>query len=179
MLAWKQGGTLETTVHSSRSTSNGFEGTQVRETKLEGIADAQGADVDFDLVSRTEVVVKAGRHDAPLAGRARRARDPRDAPGEVAAPRAERSPPRERAGHGRRGRLDLVDGARVLRLRVEDARPAQVRGAALEAGDQVDVDVVERVPDRERVRVVGAERLPLGALRRGPPWPRGPRPRRG
>lgn len=66
MLAWKQGGTLETTVHSSRSTSNGFEGTQVRETKLEGIADAQGADVDFDLVSRTEVVVKAGGTMPPL-----------------------------------------------------------------------------------------------------------------
>ncbi len=60
LLEWKQGGTLETAVHATRSMSSGFEGTQVRESKLEGIADAQGADVDFDLVSRTEVVVKAG-----------------------------------------------------------------------------------------------------------------------
>jgi len=60
LLEWKQGGTLETTVRTARSTASGFEGTQVRESKLEGIADAQGADVDFDLVSRTEVVVKAG-----------------------------------------------------------------------------------------------------------------------
>ncbi len=66
LLAWKEGGTLERTLRSFRPTTGGFEGTDVQESTLTGIANAQGADVDFDQVERREVVVRAGGAMPPL-----------------------------------------------------------------------------------------------------------------
>lgn len=60
LLAWKRGGILETTLHSTRPTAGGFAGALTRESHLEGVADAQGADVEFDMSVRTEVRVEAG-----------------------------------------------------------------------------------------------------------------------
>jgi hypothetical protein len=69
LLAWKKGGTVEVSMRMTRTAGSAFEGTLVRESVLEGIADAQGADVDFDMVSRAEIVVRAGGTMPPIPGR--------------------------------------------------------------------------------------------------------------
>lgn len=66
LLAWKKGGTVEVSMRMTRTAGSAFEGTLVRESVLEGIADAQGADVDFDMVSRAEIVVRAGGTMPPI-----------------------------------------------------------------------------------------------------------------
>ena len=60
--------------------------------------------------------------------------------------------------------VDLRGRARVLRVGEESAGTSQSVGRRRVARDDVQVDVVEQVPERDGVAVVGAERGPLRPL---------------